>query len=423
MGYFEEIERSHYGSINLKRIIGPNLLRGLVVSAVVHCLVIAIPFALWWFFGAQKVTEKPLRVVDLSRLTKIIPEVEKPKPEPTAPSGRSGRRGGGSPGGSRSPGQFHARIQPLRFEFEEGPSPVEPRTSIPEPLLANPLPDYPLSRALPVPSPLPDVDAGSLTRESSDPIAGLPAPKSHRGGVSGAQGTADLPDIELMPYGGASSDLPGSIGGPGSGNGYGGYETGTGGDGPGSGGGRGGGEGPGTGTWGTGSGSGTAGLGRGSGGEYVPPSHATAGVSPPEPALPEPAITETALSGLLAWMRQNRGRFPTLVQSYLETRPGDLCGITSYAGWNIFIQFSEAEHQLKIFLTQSETGILLADSDFRQRSQLLGMGHVTRDASALITAIEAVREKPSRQRTDEFYRVFGDWMAARGIKMGSRAAR
>jgi len=51
------------------------------------------------------------------------------------------------------------------------------------------------------------------------------------------------------------------------------------------------------------------------------------------------------------------------------------------------------------------------------------MGRVTRDASALITAIEAVREKPSRQRTDEFYRVFGDWMAARGIKMGSRAAR
>jgi hypothetical protein len=134
-------------------------------------------------------------------------------------------------------------------------------------------------------------------------------------------------------------------------------------------------------------------------------------------------IGEGELSGLLAWLRNQKAHFPDVVRSYLETESGNLCGITSHAGWNIFIQFSEPEHQLKIFLTRSETGILLADSDFRQRSQFFGLGRVTRDTGGIISAIEAMREKPSRQRTDEFYRVFGNWMEARGIKMGSIAAR
>ena len=132
-------------------------------------------------------------------------------------------------------------------------------------------------------------------------------------------------------------------------------------------------------------------------------------------------IGESELSGLLAWLRRNRSTFPPVVQSYLETNAGDLCGVTSYAGWDIFIQFSEEEHQLKLFLTHGSSGILLADSDFRQRSQLFGMGRVTRDMA--ISAIEAMREKPSTERTAEFYDVFSGWLDSKGIAMGSRAAR
>ncbi|MFZ5432280.1 MAG: hypothetical protein ACOZB3_00755 [Calditrichota bacterium] len=134
-------------------------------------------------------------------------------------------------------------------------------------------------------------------------------------------------------------------------------------------------------------------------------------------------VGEGELSGLLKWLRGQHADFPPVVRSYMETRSTDLLGVTSYAGWEIFVQFSEAEHQLKIFLTRGSSGILLADSDFKQRSQLFGLGRVTRDEKNIVSAIEAIREKPSRDRTDEFYRVFGSWMEAQGIKMGSRESK
>ena len=132
-------------------------------------------------------------------------------------------------------------------------------------------------------------------------------------------------------------------------------------------------------------------------------------------------VGESELSGLLAWLRNNRSTFPPVVQSYLETSAADLCGMTSFGGWDIFIQFSEDEHQLKLFLTRGATGILLADSDFKHRSQMFGMGQVTRDPQ--IAAIEAMREKPTETRTQDFYSVFNGWMNSKGIAMGSRAAR
>ena len=132
-------------------------------------------------------------------------------------------------------------------------------------------------------------------------------------------------------------------------------------------------------------------------------------------------VGENELSGLLSWLRQNRSTFPPVVQSYLETNASDLCGVTNYAGWDIFIQFSEEEHQLKLFMTHGSTGILLADSDFKRRSQFFGMGQVTREMA--ISAIEAVRDKPTTERTAEFYDVFNGWMSSKGIAMGSRAAR
>ncbi|MBU0507678.1 hypothetical protein KKH27_02405 [bacterium] len=134
-------------------------------------------------------------------------------------------------------------------------------------------------------------------------------------------------------------------------------------------------------------------------------------------------VGEGELSGLLNWLRQQHIEFPPVVRSYLETSSGDLLGVTRYAGWDIYVQFAEDEHQLKIFLARGGTGILLADSDFKRRSQLFGLGHVTRDAAGTIVAIEAQREKPSHERTDDFYRVFGSWMEAQGIKMGSRTSK
>jgi hypothetical protein len=131
-------------------------------------------------------------------------------------------------------------------------------------------------------------------------------------------------------------------------------------------------------------------------------------------------VKKDELSGLILWLRLQHTSFPPVVRSYLETGSGTLCGVTNYSGYDIFVQFAEDEHQLKIFLSRGSMGILLADSDFRQRSQLFAQGGVSRDATGTISAIEAMREKPSDARTMEFYRVFGDWMASKGIKMGAR---
>ena len=249
------------------------------------------------------------------------------------------------------------------------------------------------ARIEPLASPLPDILMERSDEGPAHPPAALPGPVPQRGEVYRGSGASDLEPSQTPAYTGPNLNLPPS-------------------------------DLPSTGLSHGANVSGSPAPGVGPGDRYASAVGANVGNGPSTGLdLAGDIIGEGELSGLLAWLRKQKAHFPDVVRSYLETAPGNLCGITSHAGWNIFIQFSESEHQLKIFLTRSETGILLADSDFRQRSQLLGMGRVTRDASALITAIEAVREKPSRQRTDEFYRVFGDWMEARGIKMGSRAAR
>ena len=245
----------------------------------------------------------------------------------------------------------------------------------------------------PVASPLPDFLTERSDEGPAHPPAALPGPVPQRGQVYRGSGAADLEVSQTPAYTGPNLNLPAS-------------------DLPSSGLTRGADV----------SGSPVPGIGPGD--RYESPVGANVG-SGSSVGLDNAGdiIGEGELSGLLAWLRQQKAQFPDVVRAYLETQPGSLCGITSHAGWNIFVQFSEAEHQLKIFLTQSESGILLADSDFRQRSQLFGLGRVTRDPGGTIVAIAAIRDKPSRQRTDDFYRVFGNWMEARGIKMGSRTAK
>lgn len=274
------------------------------------------------------------------------------------------------------------------------PSPTEPMIGMRSPVFDPPPEEQSLVRMNPVASPLPDI----ITERSTDgpatpPPAALPGPEAQRGQLYRGAGSPNLevstepsytgPDLNL-PH----SDLP---------------EAGL--------------------TRGPSVPTSTA-PGKGPGDRYQ--SHA--GTSPGA-SLSEglesagDVIGEGELSGLLNWLRRQSAQFPPVVRSYMETSPGDLLGVTSYAGWNIYVQFTEDEHQLKIFLTRAGTGILLADSDFKNRSQLFGLGQVTRDATGVVIAIEAVRDKPSRERTGEFYHVFGSWMEAQGIKMGSRQSK
>ena len=312
-----------------------------------------------------------------------------------------------------------------------GPSLHEPHEGTTEPPLTLATTNPNARRFEPVPVELPEM-SNFAANENGSPTSLYPSTLPRRGDPSPTPGTSELnlsttPAFASPNVGSAASDLPPGLGFgdplsslPGSGSGDGGLEgspygdgggrggsgTGTGsgsgmghGSGPGSGSGSGSGDGYDAGRGGGGTGSGTGRIGSGSG----------------------DVLEEVSLSGLLAWLRKNRTTFPAVVRSYLETGPGDLCGVANYGGWDIFIQFTEDAHQLKLFLSRGDTGILLADSDFRRRSQMFAMGRVTRSDG--ISAIEATRDKPSTERTAEFYGVFNGWMDAKGIAMGSRAAR
>lgn len=130
-------------------------------------------------------------------------------------------------------------------------------------------------------------------------------------------------------------------------------------------------------------------------------------------------VGESELSGLLDWLRANSGAFSPVLMAYMESDPGDLKGITSFGGWDIFIQYSEVEGQLKVFLSRADKGILLADSDFKRRSQMFGMGSVAR-VGRDVNSVTAQRERPTAQTTSEFYSVFQGWMSSKGIQFAGR---
>jgi hypothetical protein len=130
-------------------------------------------------------------------------------------------------------------------------------------------------------------------------------------------------------------------------------------------------------------------------------------------------VGESELSGLLDWLRSNPGTFSPVLMAYMDSEAGDLKGITTYGGWDIFIQYSEVEGQLKVFLSRGDQGILLADSDFKRRSQLFGLGSVTRTGRD-VNSITAVRDRPTEQTTSNFYSVFQGWMSSKGIQLAGR---
>ncbi|NUO18743.1 TonB family protein [bacterium] len=89
MNFLEELEKGKYGAIELKKIVGRNLIRGLAFSVAVHTAVVAAPFVASLF---QEEIPPPDRVVvvDPSILEKLKrlnpnqapPKIERPKLAP-----------------------------------------------------------------------------------------------------------------------------------------------------------------------------------------------------------------------------------------------------------------------------------------------------------------------------------------------------
>jgi periplasmic protein TonB len=72
--FFEQLEQGRYGSFELKRLVGPNLMKGLMISVIIHALIIAAPYIVSAIRGEEEIPPPPTRVVDISQLTKLRSE-------------------------------------------------------------------------------------------------------------------------------------------------------------------------------------------------------------------------------------------------------------------------------------------------------------------------------------------------------------
>jgi protein TonB len=72
--FFEQLEQGRYGSFELKRMVGPNLMRGLIISVIIHVVVISTPYIIAALRGEEEIPPPPTRVVDISQLTKLHSE-------------------------------------------------------------------------------------------------------------------------------------------------------------------------------------------------------------------------------------------------------------------------------------------------------------------------------------------------------------
>jgi TonB family protein len=79
VNFFEQLEQGRYGSFELKKIVGPNLIRGLIISVLVHSVVVASPYIVQIIKGEEEIPPPPIRVVDISQLTKLRSQQETPQ--------------------------------------------------------------------------------------------------------------------------------------------------------------------------------------------------------------------------------------------------------------------------------------------------------------------------------------------------------
>lgn len=87
MDIFQELMKGRYGSMELKKYIGPNLIRGLIFSVLLHSVVIAAPWIVTLFQGEEEISDrvmvldpailKKLKALDPNR--KAAPVIARPK--------------------------------------------------------------------------------------------------------------------------------------------------------------------------------------------------------------------------------------------------------------------------------------------------------------------------------------------------------
>jgi len=78
--YLEELEKGKYGSIELKYLVGRNLLRGLAISLLIHSAVVASPYIATLF--KEDIPEPPSQVYDITTALKKLKQLDPSKAPP-----------------------------------------------------------------------------------------------------------------------------------------------------------------------------------------------------------------------------------------------------------------------------------------------------------------------------------------------------
>ncbi len=70
MDLIEQLEQGRYGAFEMKRYVGPNLVRGLIISLLIHTVVVAAPYIINLIRGEEDIPERVI-VIDPSQLTQL----------------------------------------------------------------------------------------------------------------------------------------------------------------------------------------------------------------------------------------------------------------------------------------------------------------------------------------------------------------
>lgn len=71
LNFYEAMTQVRYGSMELKGIVGPNLMKGLAISAFVHFMVVVAPYVVRLLMPEEEIPPPNVVVVDISQLTKL----------------------------------------------------------------------------------------------------------------------------------------------------------------------------------------------------------------------------------------------------------------------------------------------------------------------------------------------------------------
>ena len=79
MDFFEQLEKGRYGSFELKRQVGPNLVKGLLISLLIHGTVLASPFIIAkLFLNGEAIPPPPSGLVYLDKPPALVSDEPNP---------------------------------------------------------------------------------------------------------------------------------------------------------------------------------------------------------------------------------------------------------------------------------------------------------------------------------------------------------